>query len=236
MLARRWGTNFLGPFDGGDIGIAKHDFPSHGLRAEFRHDAIWPLGPAFSEVTHCTTAEVRFIRIADVESVALREVASIVFSEAMRDVDLFVSVSSVGADRNWPEHGRGDAGSERFDAYWSLYSEAPLQAMARTRRDALARIIPGLAIADRCDLGERWLEVRGDLRTYQIHLGTGNATMEPSGTYLPIVPKDGGGPAGRVFLPFNDDPMLSLILSKAFLLANDAAITDKSIAKQIRGD
>ena len=65
MLTRRWGTNFLGPFDGGATGIAKHEFPSHGLRAEFRHDAIWPLGPAFSEVTHCTTAAVRFVRMAD---------------------------------------------------------------------------------------------------------------------------------------------------------------------------
>ena len=45
MLARRWGTNFLGPFDGGDVGVARRDFPSHGLRAEFRHDAIWPLEP-----------------------------------------------------------------------------------------------------------------------------------------------------------------------------------------------
>ena len=74
------------------------------------------------------------------------------------------------------------------------------------------------------------------MRTYRIHLGTGNATMEPTGTYLPIVPKEGAGPVGRVFLPFNDDPMLSLILSKAFLLANDTAIADKSIAKQIRED
>ena len=236
MLARRWGTNFLGPFDGGEIGIAKRAFPSHRLRAEFRHDAIWPLEPARSEVTHCTTAAVRFVRMADGEPVALREVPPIVFSEAMRDVDLFVSVSSVGADRNWPERRRGSTGSERFDAYWSLYSDAPLQVMARTRRDALARILTGLTIADRCELGDRWLEVRGDLRTYRIHLGTGNATMEPTDTYLPIVPKEGQGPVGRVFLPFNDDPMLSLILSKAFLLANDAAITDKSIAKQIRED
>ena len=105
MLARRWGTNFLGPFDGGSEGLAKHDFPSHGLRAEFRHDALWPLEPARSEVTHCTTGTVRFVRIADGEPVALREVPAIVFSEAMRDVDLFVSVSSVGADRNWQERG-----------------------------------------------------------------------------------------------------------------------------------
>jgi hypothetical protein len=58
--------------------------------------------------------------------------------------------------------------------------------------------------------------------------------MEPGGTYLPIVPKVGAGPVGRVFLPFDDDPMLSLILSKAFLLAKDSKIPDPSIAKQIR--
>jgi hypothetical protein len=36
------------------------------------------------------------------------------------------------------------------------------------------------------------------------------------------------------FLPFDDDPLLSLILSKAFLLANDTAITDKTITSQIK--
>ena len=40
MTARRWGSNFLGPFDGGYNGIAKREFPTHGLRAEFWHDAI----------------------------------------------------------------------------------------------------------------------------------------------------------------------------------------------------
>ena len=76
--------------------------------------------------------------------------------------------------------------------------------------------------------------VRGDLRTYRIHLGSGNVAMEPGDTYLRIVPKLDQGPVARVFLPFHDDPMLSLILSKAFLLANDAAISDRSIASQIR--
>ena len=30
-----------------------------------------------------------------------REIPPIVFSEAMRDVDLFVGVTSIGADTNW---------------------------------------------------------------------------------------------------------------------------------------
>ena len=43
-----------------------------------------------------------------------------------------------------------------------------------------------------------------------------------------------GRVADKVFLPFDDDPTLSVILSKAFLLARDSKITDKSIVMQIR--
>lgn len=40
--------------------------------------------------------------------------------------------------------------------------------------------------------------------------------------------------AEKLFLPFDDDPVLSLILSKAFLLANESSITDRTITAQIR--
>lgn len=39
---------------------------------------------------------------------------------------------------------------------------------------------------------------------------------------------------GANLLPFDDDPTLSVILSKAFLLAADSKIGDASIARQIR--
>jgi hypothetical protein len=38
----------------------------------------------------------------------------------------------------------------------------------------------------------------------------------------------------RIFLPFDDDPTLTLILSKAFMLANDDVIKDASILRQIK--
>lgn len=48
----------------------------------------------------------------------------------------------------------------------------------------------------------------------------------------------GGGPLQRgragVLLPFEDDAMLSMMLSKALLLAADAKITDESILYQIK--
>ncbi len=229
MTARRWGSNFLGPYDGGFNGVAKRVFPTHELRAEFWHDAIE--AEMHGDVAHCTTDQVRFVRPGPPEAtVPLRDVPSIVLSEAMRDVDLFVSVTSVGADRNWQDGGR-DRGHV-FDGYWTAYWDQPLTATANVRRDVLERMIPGLAIAERLEVRDRWLVVRGDLRTYRIHLGSGNILMEPSDTYLCIVPTRGGS-AERLFLPFDDDPTLSIILSKAFLLAADNRITDRTILSQI---
>ena len=57
--------------------------------------------------------------------------------------------------------------------------------------------------------------------------------MEPADTYLCIVPGRGRA-SERLFLPFDDEPTLSVILSKAFLLARDTRITDRSIVLQIR--
>ncbi|MFB4275383.1 MULTISPECIES: DUF7737 domain-containing protein [unclassified Nonomuraea] len=103
----------------------------------------------------------------------------------------------------------------------------------RVRRDALTRLLPRLSIAGRCTLTDRFLVVRGDLRTYKIHLGSGNILMEPNDAYLCIVP---GGAGDQVFLPFEEDGgMLSIVLSKAFLLAADTEITDPSITRQIGG-
>ncbi|MGW4871728.1 DUF7737 domain-containing protein [Streptomyces chartreusis] len=69
-----------------------------------------------------------------------------------------------------------------------------------------------------------------------MHLGSADILTEPDGSYLCIVPSrrtGTGSGTGKVFLPFEDD-RLSLILSKAFLLAADTAITDESILAQIR--
>src|SRR5262249_31927713 len=106
-----------------------------------------------------------------------------------------------------------------------------------TRKAALERIVPRLKIAGRCSFADRFLIVRGDLRTYKIHVGSGNVLMEPDNRYLCIVPGQGAAsrPLGRVFLPFDGDTTLSIIISKALLLADDRSIADPTIVSQIRG-
>ena len=229
IQTRRWATNFLGPFDGGFEGIARREFQAYVVGAEFYHDAIETDGDDYSR---CSTDQVRFYRLGDRARTAIRlaEVPAIVFSEAMRDVDLFVGVASIAADANWQDNGADrDA---RFGQYWTNTAFGELGATAESRREVLAWMVPQLAIADRVELLDRWLRVRGDVRTYKIHLGSGNILMEPNDAYLCIVP--GRGSAPDVFLPFDDDSRLSLILSKAFMLANDRDIKDPTILRQIR--
>jgi hypothetical protein len=120
--------------------------------------------------------------------------------------------------------------------YWAHYSFGDLSESARTRRYVLEGLIPRLKIAGRCHLTDRFLVVRGDLRTYKIHLGSGNILMEPNDQYLCIVPgrsTASGAEGDKVFLPFEGDNTLGIILSKAFLLAADTKITDPTITRQI---
>ncbi len=60
--------------------------------------------------------------------------------------------------------------------------------------------------------------------------------MEPGNRYLCIVRAPGGPTAtrGNAWLPFEGDGMLSTILSKALLLADDEKIRDPTILSQIR--
>lgn len=166
------------------------------------------------------------------EPLPLERVPPLVLSEVMRDVDLFVGVGSVGNNPEWQ-----DGGPEgRYRDYWWGYSFGDLAETGRTRRDLLARLIPRLKIAGVCELDDKFLRVRGKLRTYKIHLGSGNILMEPNDQYLCIVPGSRSGASatgGDVFLPFEGDRTLAIILSKAFMLAEDDRITDPSITRQI---
>ncbi|MFB4276748.1 DUF4132 domain-containing protein [Nonomuraea sp. MTCD27] len=223
--ARAWETRMLGPWDGGDAGEARRVLAEGRWRVSFYHDYLYD-----EPGEYATTDQVRFHRrgAEGWQEAPLAEVPPLVFSEAMRDVDLFVAVTSIAADPEW-----ADRGHDRHLDYWRETSFGPLQPSGEVRRDALARILPRTSVADRCVLGDRFLVVRGDLRTYKIHLGSGNILMEPGDVYLCIV--SARDRDERLFLPFEEDDRLALILSKALLLARDTEITDESIVRQIKG-
>jgi hypothetical protein len=221
---RGWVANYLGPYDGGYEGKARREFRDAGLTAVFEHFAVDGQG----QVELCTTDRVRFYRTADraKTAIALDDVPRLVFTEAMRDVDLFVGVASIAVDPNWAD--RGD--DPHYD-YWERSSFGELTAMAEVRRDALARILPKLAIADQVELVDRYVRVQGKRASYRIHIGSANVLIEPGDRYLCIVPAAGG--ARRVMVPFEGDAVLSLVLSKVVLLAADDRIADPVILSQL---
>lgn len=219
--ARGWTTmRMLGPWDGGDEADATRELAGRRWRARFFHSYV--------ESGLASTDQVRFECRTDGawREAALAEVPAVVFSEAMRDVDLFVGVTSIAADPEW-----ADGGEDRHVEYWRRESFGELAVTAQVRRDALARLLPRTRLASQVELTDRFLRVHGSLRTYKIHLGSANILMEPDDAYLCIVRSPSG--ADRVFLPFEDE-RLALILSKAFLLADDAAIGDETILRQIK--
>ena len=169
------------------------------------------------------------------EPLPLEQIPSLVLSEVLRDVDLFVGVASVGNNPEWQ-----DGGPEgRYQTYWECYSFGDLSVSAETRKQALQRIVPRLKIADRCHIAGRFLHVRGDIRSYKIHFGSGNILMEPNDQYLCIVPGQTtktSRQSGKLHLPFEGDRTLAIILSKALLLAGDSKITDPTITNQIAGN
>jgi hypothetical protein len=231
---------------------ASRDLPQWGLRAEFWIEGVgddWGADTSESGAyLRLATDQVRFYRHGAAENYAhaggggyeqwgtepaaplpLTDIPPLVLSEVLRDVDLFVGVSSVGNDPTWQ-----DGGPEgRFREYWESYSFGELSGTAQTRREMLERLVPRLAIADRATVDGRFLVVRGDIRSYKIHLGSGNILMSPNDEYLCIVPKQAAGGPTDVFLPFEGDRVLAVILSKALMLARDTAITDPTITQQI---
>lgn len=165
--------------------------------------------------------------------VPLDRIPALVLSEVMRDVDLFVCVCSVGNNPQWQDGGPGGAHRD----YWQNYSFGDLTEAGKGRYDILSRLLPRLKIASKCSLGGKFLTVRGTFRAYKIHLGSGNILMEPNDQYLCIVPSASqeSKAGAQVFLPFEGDRTLAIILSKAFMLAEDDKITDSSITRQIKG-
>ncbi|WP_406862677.1 DUF4132 domain-containing protein [Streptomyces sp. HUAS MG47] len=225
------------------------ELPEWGLRAEYwvegaggDQDGDLTSSYAYAQVT---TDQVRFHPIGSEhnrahagggryttasEPIPLADVPALVLSEVLRDVDLFVGVTSVGNDPTWQDGGPGG----RHRAYWTRYGFGALSQSAETRRELVARLVPRLAIAERCTVEGRFLHVRGDRHTYRIHLGSGNVLIAPDDRYLCIVPRsgaravDGAGP-----LPYEGDGMLAVVLSKAMLLADDTSITDPTILSQL---
>lgn len=212
---------------------AEQHLSEYGITAEYWIDELHDF-EAFNDAgiwLYVSTDQVKF-KDEKGEVMDLVNVPPIVFSEIMRDVDFFVGVCSVGNDPAWQD---ASGIRENHRNYWINYSFGDLTEIAKTRKTILERLLPRLKkIRDKAHIDGKFLVVKGDLRTYKIHIGSGNILMEPNDQYLCIVPaRSVEKTSDKLFIPFEGDRGLSIVLSKAFMLAADTTITDQTITSQI---
>ncbi|PSL12535.1 uncharacterized protein DUF4132 [Marinobacterium halophilum] len=232
---RGWKYSLLGAYDDGRDGeIARKQLPAYNMQAQFWINEILDDNDSFNDVGiwyYVATDQLRFVDAND-EPIAMVDIPPLVLSEVMRDLDLFVGVASVGNDPEWQDGGP-DARPAYRD-YWHSYSFGDLTEVAKTRKTVLERLLPRLKIRDKAVIEGKFLFVTGTRHTYKIHIGSGNILIAPNDRYLCIVPGRGKDKkVEQVFLPFEGDHGLSIVLSKAFMLAEDNKITDETILSQL---
>lgn len=235
-IARRrgWSGGFLsGAWDGGQSAVPGKDFPLAGLRASCAIARLVDLSHDVA-VDLCVTENVTFSALADPERtpVPLADVPPEVFSEAMRDLDLVISMTTVANDPAWLQN---FTGHPILGGYWERIARGGLDELRAQRRQALTPFWPHTA-DDRFELTDRDLRVRGSLATYRIDLATASVQMQPAGKWLSFDKMPPGDAHQSIAgLPALDDEILRRILIRAAVLADDEQLASEKLLKQIRG-
>ena len=229
---RGWSGSLGGWWDGGKDSSVSLNLPEYNLTAKYWTEVLYDNDESMADSgvgMYVTTDQVRFER--DRQTIELIDIPARIFSEVLRDVDLFVGVASVGNDPTWADNG----GLPRYQTYWQSYSFGDLTEVAKTRKSILEMLLPRLKIGKVSHIDGNFLVVRGKIRTYKIHIGSSNILMLPNDQYLCIVPdRSKQDLTEKLFVPFEGDGGLSVVLSKAMLLMDDDKITDSTITSQIR--
>ncbi|QLI81490.1 DUF4132 domain-containing protein [Chitinibacter fontanus] len=161
----------------------------------------------FTEMPELETREVVFKLHGEI--VPITSVPPVLFSEAMRDLDLLLARAIVNDTHEFTS-------AETVQARHAL-----LQALA-----------PALG-GERLRLDERYVHVQGKLANYRINLASAHIHIEP-GAYLCVIP-DWSQALNKIRLPFEEsDARSAEIISKIMLLLDDEHITDQSIVQQIK--
>lgn len=173
--------------------------------------------------------QVRFYR--DRREVAIEEVPAIVYSEIMRDVDLFTSVGAVGQDESWSD--QGDRGTGLVASPMDINE---LSAIFALRIEMLSRVLPLTPIAERCKIEKNSLIVNGQLGTYRIEIYWGGVLrLTDSGARRLNIPQKllDDVHVDLSAFPIDLDHRTEMILRKAYILSDDWKIDSPDLIRQL---
>ena len=188
-----------------ESGLVSRVFHEHRLVARVEFDGGF-LTPAEADLP--AIAGAYFTRHGESAAQPLESVPPVVFSEAMRDLDLVVSVAHAGG------------------------VDPEATASTVEMRAALVRETARLLRLGNISFRGAHVLIDGVLGEYSLHLGSGTVHRRPGGAIC-IVPV-GSQHRGRLFLPFaDDDPKTAEVMSKTLLLARDHEIRDPLILGQL---
>lgn len=160
-----------------------------------------------SDVEAPTLEWVEFSNRKTFDTLTIKEIPEIIFSEVMRDVDLAVSVAHVGGVD--PESSHSTVEMRKTVIEFNL----PLFGLDNVTLDGSHAII------------------KGKRSEYSVHLGSG-IIHKIGGPMINVLPVHSQS-RGKLFLPFIDeDPKTAEIMSKIVLFARDETIKDPYILKQ----
>ena len=162
-----------------------------------------------SDVEAPTLHSIEFYSRKTHKNLSFDKVPKTVFSEVMRDVDLFVSIAHIGG----------------VDPETSLSTVE--------MRCAIVREMLPLLRLDNVRVEGSHARIKGSFGEYTVHMGSGVVHKMAHGAVNILAV--GSQHRGRIFLPFMDeDPRTAEIVSKIVMLAEDKKIKDPSILEQIR--
>ena len=164
-----------------------------------------------ADIEDPTIEEIQFIYRDSYDAVSFTEIPPVIFSEAMRDIDLVVSVAYAG---------EVDPETSQSTIEMRISIAKELFAMLKVDNITFQSEQTHHAL------------IKGVFAEYSVHMGSGVVHKQGTGmiSILPVHSQS----RGKIFLPFaDDDPKTAEIISKILLLANDTKIKDPSILEQI---
>ena len=162
-----------------------------------------------SDIEAPTLEWVEFTHRKTGESIKVKDIPAIVYSEVMRDVDLAVSVAHAGGVDPETSH-----------------------STVEMRKAIVEYNLPLFGIDNVVLEGSHAL-IKGSRGNYSIHLGSG-VIHRQGGHQIQVLPVHSQS-RGKLFLPFLDeDPKTAEIMSKIVLFAGDTKIKDPYILDQLQ--